>query len=582
MRNIRPLFINPGTDLTTKPRRHDQAILLRGFVVVWLVCLCLTSAADGQPSNTQPPSFKPLIKRLAVFKNGYVFTYREGDVRPENQWAYTTDVPAGVLGAVWGYSPTPRVRVTQLLASEVEAKQSSRVAGLEELLLVNEGAQVRIKTDYSDKILEGTYIVLSPRRTFPVGDTTGRVREINAVETNISDLDLALRTETGTTVVKASRIAYVEWVGQPRWEKVLATKERRLAIKSDNYRDGQNVVLGIAALERGVRWIPAYRLEVRGEPAQEATLELEAMVINDLADITDAEMFFVVGVPHFLFKETLSPLSLSNAFAGVSGYFTSGTNQFSNAIMTQTARMGERAAGDGGEASAMIPEDQSLPAMSVDELFLYRVDKIALKKGERTSLRLFSQTVPCREVFEWTILDAAGTEAYSTEASVRSMQDLSRGIWYALKLKNGTGAPWTTAPVLSFRDWKPLGQDMLTFTPAGTDTIVRVTPATEVVGTHKLEEKGRVRQAIREGGYEYDLVTVEGTISVRNIKKQPINVVITRTLTGETLEISDQGNVSREGSNVQSINPRSTIKWDLNLSPGEKQLRYVYKVYVRR
>ncbi|HVF26805.1 MAG TPA: hypothetical protein VM943_01110, partial [Pyrinomonadaceae bacterium] len=156
--------------------------------------------------------------------------------------------------------------------------------------------------------------------------------------------------------------------------------------------------------------------------------------------------------------------------------------------------------------------------------------------------------------------------------------------WYALRLKNGTGMPWTTAPVLSFRDWKPLGQDMLTFTPVGAETIVRVTPATEVTGTHKLEEKSRVRQTIREGGtlYEYDLVTVEGTINLRNVKRQPVDVVLTRTLMGETIEASDGAATSREGLNLQSVNPRSTIKWEMSLPPGEKQLRYLYKVHVRR
>ncbi|MGI8566509.1 MAG: hypothetical protein ACR2LZ_08530, partial [Pyrinomonadaceae bacterium] len=241
---------------------------------LWLVVLSLSVAnfprARAQQLGSQS-QFKPSIKRVAVFKNGYVFTYREGIVRPENGWAYTTDVPTGVLGAVWGYGVTPQVRVTQLLASEVETKHPSRVAGLEELLLVNEGAQVRVKTDYSDKILEGTYVVLSPRRTFPVGGGGESAREIGAGASGSSDLDIALRTATGTTVVKASRIAYVELIDQPRWEKMVATMERRLAFRSEGHRAGQNVSIGVAALERGVRWIPAYRLEVRGEPAREAT-----------------------------------------------------------------------------------------------------------------------------------------------------------------------------------------------------------------------------------------------------------------------------------------------------------------------
>ncbi|HEV2762935.1 MAG TPA: hypothetical protein VGV38_08070, partial [Pyrinomonadaceae bacterium] len=83
-----------------------------------------------------PAEFKPSVRRVAVFKNGYVFTYREGEARPAAGWAYTTDVPSGVLGAVWGYTTSPQARVTQLLASEADKLSSNRVANLAELLLV--------------------------------------------------------------------------------------------------------------------------------------------------------------------------------------------------------------------------------------------------------------------------------------------------------------------------------------------------------------------------------------------------------------------------------------------------------------
>ncbi|MGH9903488.1 MAG: hypothetical protein ACRD68_16900, partial [Pyrinomonadaceae bacterium] len=106
-----------------------------------------TRGADAQQRAVKPPAlFNPSVKRVAIFKNGYVFTYREGEARPEDNWSYTTEVPSGVLGAVWGYSTTPQVRVTQLLASEAEKKETARVAGIEEFFLVNEGAQVRLKT----------------------------------------------------------------------------------------------------------------------------------------------------------------------------------------------------------------------------------------------------------------------------------------------------------------------------------------------------------------------------------------------------------------------------------------------------
>ncbi len=553
------------------------------FLVVSLLPLSLVLAQENKP---QPPLFKPTVKRVAVFKNGYVFTYSEGQAAPVDGWVYTTEVPIGVMGTVWGYSTSPQVRVTQLLATEAEKKDAGRVANLEELLFINEGSRIRVKSQYSDKILEGTYVILNPRRTFMVGQTGELLRNTGPERIQNGESDIAVTTETGVTVLRTSSIAFMEFTGQPRWDKLTTSKENRLVFKTENVPAGQTVTLGVAALERGIRWIPAYRIEPKGDPVTEAKLELEAMVINELVDISGAEFYFVVGVPHFLYQDLLSPLSLNQTFAGVSSYFNVSQNQYSNAIMTQS-RAGElRPSGgarSGGDSSATVPEEGSLPAMSADELYLYRTDQVALKKGERASLRLFSLTVPCREVFEWTVPDG---NTSGSEYSTRGLTNLAGGFWRSLKLKNETGMPWTTAPALTFRDWKPLGQDILAFTPVSTETTVRVTPATEVVGTHKLTEKSRVREVRPkkpdEDAEEYDIVTVEGVIKLRNIKKQPVDVSIVRSISGTIMQATERGVISRDGSDLQAVNPQSVVKWEFSLPPGEKELRYTYKVYVAR
>ena len=44
----------------------------------------------------------------------------------------------------------------------------------------------------------------------------------------------------------------------------------------------------------------------------------------------------------------------------------------------------------------------------------------------------------------------------------------------------------------------------------------------------------------------------------------------------------DDGKISREGFNLQAVNPNSIIKWNLTLPTGEKEIKYSYKIYVRR
>jgi hypothetical protein len=548
---------------------------------VLLMFFCLfTSSVFPQTS------FSPEVKRVAVFKNGYAFTYREGEAQVSNGWAYTTNAPIGVLGTVWGYSTLPNVKVMQLLASQNEKRETERVSDIAEILLANEGSRIRFLDTYnSNKVYEGTYEILSRDRSFLVP----RTEDYQYQE---SEIVIALKTESGTALFPAGSVRNIEFVGQPKMEKPKISKENRLSIKVDGARNGENTTLGIAALERGIRWIPAYRVEVKGTPVKEAKLELEASLINELTDLKNSEVYFVVGVPHFLFQETMSPLSMNTAFAGVSSYFGAGAGNdrrdaYSNAISSQVASTADSNYVPDGLPT--VSDEEKANTFSAEQLFLYQTNQINLKKGERASLRLFSLTVPASEVFEWTLSDAADTQNRYLEYgrssnSVPLIQDLSSKIWYALRLKNQTGMPWTTAPAVSFREWKPMGQDMLTFTPVGGENILRVTPATEVTGTHTLEEKSRERTQLRYSGstYDFDLVTVEGVIKLRNIKKDAVEVVITRDFVGEALSASDDGKISRQGFNLQAINPNSVIKWNLNLPNGEKELRYTYKIYVRR
>ena len=87
-------------------------------------------------------------------------------------------------------------------------KEANRVANLEELLFVNEGSRIRVKPQNSDKILEGTYVILNPRRTFMVGETNAPLRDTGAERIANGESDIAVTTETGVTVMRTSNIAF--------------------------------------------------------------------------------------------------------------------------------------------------------------------------------------------------------------------------------------------------------------------------------------------------------------------------------------------------------------------------------------
>ena len=504
------------------------------------------------------PAFSPEIKRVAVFKNGYAFTYREAETATSNGWAYTTKIPIGVLGTIWGYSTTPNIKVNQLLASQTETEKSEsvRMSSLLQILVANEGSRIRFQTNlYSEKkIYEGIYQI--------VGDGNQEI--------------VAVKTESGTSFIPFTAIYDIELLGKFESQKIIKTlqKENRLAIKVDGAKEGQKINLGVAALETGISWIPAYRIEAKGEPITEAKVELEAMLINDLADLKDSDVYFVVGVPSFLYQNQVSPLSLGGAFGGVTSNLRN-SNFSSNAIMTQVT-------GDSNispTTNPTTPDEEQVASFSATQLFLYQGSQINLKKGERLSMRLFSMTVPCSEVFEWTIDDTNNSSNYSETAAYQ----INR-IWYGLKLKNTTDMPWTTAPAVGFYDWKPIGQNLLSFTPAGSENVLRITTATEVSGKHEVEEIERLPKQIREYGkmQNYDLVTIEGKIELQNTRKQPVEIVLKRAVIGEVISATDAGKISKDGINLQTLNPYSNVKWNITIPSGKKEIKYTYKFYVRK
>lgn len=530
-------------------------------------------------------NFSPKVNRVAVFKNGYAFTFREAETTVNNGWVYTTTVPSGALGTIWGYSLEPSVRVTQLLASNSDRKESKRIETLAEYLLTNEGSRARftLNRENNEKTVEGTYEVVMQGGDFLMSQKISLDPDaFKRIDPN--RVSLVVRSETGAIFLPLQNIQSAEIIGQPKIDRPTTIKENRLSMKVTGSTG--NVRLGIAALERGIQWIPSYRVEVKGSPVTEAKLELEALLINDMTDLTEADVYFVVGVPHFLFQNEISPLAINQTFAGVSGNLQRYGNTFSNAAMTTLdSDSSAGASRQIADPSPTLDDDEQSKTLSADQLFLYKADALTLKKGERAAMRLFSLTVPCSEVFEWTIDDAVQRINYASyDGLAIRVPEYTNRFWYGLRLKNETEMPWTTAPAISFREWRPMGQDLLTFTPVGGENVLRVSPATEVIGTHKIEERSRVAEQKRINGatVTFDLVTLEGILEVKNVKKQAVDVVLTRNLFGKITATTDGGIVTREGINLQSDNPRSVVKWNLKIAPGTKEIRYGYKVYVRK
>jgi hypothetical protein len=83
----------------------------------------------------------------------------------------------------------------------------------------------------------------------------------------------------------------------------------------------------------------------------------------------------------------------------------------------------------------------------------------------------------------------------------------------------------------------------------------------------------------RRRGYEYDLVTVEGTLKVKNYQPKDVRLNIRKTLRGAVESQSDDDETVKLGEAVATDSPLSWLTWEIALKAGaERIVTYRYRV----
>src|SRR5262249_27233851 len=136
-----------------------------------------------------------------------------------------------------------------------------------------------------------------------------------------------------------------------------------------------------------------------------AAVRVQATLLNELADLDDVSVNLVVGVPTFAFKETIDPISLQQSLAQLSQYFqTAAPNStlaynFGNAIMSQQmARASDYQRAPVSEPVVSLGPEIGEAGKSED-LFVFNLPHVTLKKGERMVLTIAEFTLPYEDLF---------------------------------------------------------------------------------------------------------------------------------------------------------------------------------------
>ena len=554
-------------------------------VRILILALCALGGLAAYAGESGESDLKPVA--VAVFKNGLAFVVREGSVKVTAGEAKIPFVPMATLGSLWVAPDDPGASLQELVAYRYSEAARLPAATIAQILATNAGKTVTIA--YGNKEYTGEIVGLQAgekKAPEPAAEDSSGSNELPAALPEY----LLLKFEGKMVALPVGGLGAVELPPDTNLHVAGAVWKTGLRLKLKG--EGDHARLTMAYLEKGIGWTPSYLITLKDD--KKAELTLQSVVTNDAEDIADADVYFVVGVPNFVYSNIPSPMALNQTLEGLTQMEQMGlanrTDRLSNALQGQyvgvSSAQGVVVAGELAGSADFSAGVNELSGAPEEDLFLYSHNATTLKKSERGTYDVFSAPVEFEHIYEWNIADTSKVDAYgNVQNNALNTSDEGNkfnSVWHSLRIKNSTKFPWTSAPALVLSGTKPLAQDTLPYTPKGATSNLKLTIATDIRATQKELEVGREANVPNRQPYRNDLVTVEGTLNLENFKTKDVRLIIHKTLRGEVTSSTDDGKAEKVARGIVLDNPESKLTWDFTLKAGEKKIiTYRYKVYVR-
>ena len=271
--------------------------LALGLALAQMLSITALAAEKAAPLST----FGKLpIKEITVFKDGHAFVAHEGEMPTDDQGNVVMDyLPSPVVGTFWPYAAEKRAKLTSVVASQKRVLVERTALNLRELLEANVGAEAII-TESGAAPYYATIVALPARSAEEQAATSPpnsgeRLPEKGSL--------ILLKTAEGVKAIAVDRIQEVTF--KQAHKPAASSEEFRnlLTLKLDwgKAKPAKSANVGLFYLQKGVRWIPSYKVEIDGEG--KAAVKLQATLLNELADLEDVSVNLVIGVPTFAFKD---------------------------------------------------------------------------------------------------------------------------------------------------------------------------------------------------------------------------------------------------------------------------------------
>jgi hypothetical protein len=369
-----------------------------------------------------------------------------------------------------------------------------------------------------------------------------------------------LKTEGGVKALPLNRITEVIFIGPHRTTVKTEESVSRLTLNLDwgAGRPKETAAVGMVYLQKGLRWIPEYKVVLDGKGR--ALVRLQATLINELVDLEGSGVHLVVGVPSISFKDTIDPMALRKTVAELSQYFREDSQTrfaLSNAIMTQSARMGEHRQG-GREAPPAEGEAEVSQVAKDEDLFIFDLKDITLRKGERMVVPVAEYPIEYREVFTLDLPFSPPRELRANPGSEqeRSLARLlsSPRVLRKVRLQNRSRYPITTAPALVFAGETLLGQGMTTYAAINGSCDLPLTTAVDVQVQRTDRETGRKSEELLWQNSKMLRIDLKGGIALTNRLGRAVDLEVTRQVLG----VADE---AAQGGTAEQVNSLEDDSW---------------------
>ena len=521
------------------------------------------------------------VKKITIFKDATVFVEKEGVCDTEDKTIYI-DLPYKekieekdryrqlydrkiknniIFGTIEVETPNNEV-ITKQTTTVSEKKQV--FSSIYQIFHNNIGKEIEIVLNGKSEKIKGTIFSIEDKIVYQQNQAG-----INTV---------TLKQGDKWKFIKLSEIDSFEFTDQA----VLYSEPMIQRLLINLKKDKQDQQLKLSYLRKGITWTPNYFISIK--PNNKLSLSLKANIINDVEDLSDANVNLAVGIPIFKYSTVAAPLAsddkVIDLINGITNPNKETTDMFRNSIGTQRTISASALEEIYGNNTKGHTEGKD------DDIFLYQIDNVSMKRGDRTNVNITEFETSYKDVYT---VGLQSNDNIISNSNRYNQKDNKNDVWHSVEFINKADVPLTTGSVF-FKKYNsltkamvPISQEMLGYTPIGEKCIAKMSISPNIIVSQSEKEISRKKDtAYLHRDYDY-IVRVKGEIEVINLKNKAIDMIVNRNIKAiKLLESSEPWKTMQTYRQIFERNQNNITQWNFVVEPQKKKIiSYEYEIFVR-